>query len=100
MEKEPDIEKIESEMKKAWRDRPTAPVPDEWMDRVMDSVHNAADHQSPLLSIVKKCALLAASAVILFLILIPKDMLSTDKSLVQLIMQDPAGFLNNLPLAF
>ena len=100
MEQNPDTNKLESEMKEAWRNRPSPRIPEDWMDKVMDSVHQAADQKSPLQSIVLRCALLAAGAAIMSLILIPKDALNTDKSLVQLIMQDPAGFLTNLPMGF
>ena len=100
MEQDPEINKLESRMKKAWRDRPSSKIPEKWQEGVMDAVHGLADKPSPLPNIVLKRALLAASAAVLFLILIPKEMLSSDNSLVQLIMQDPAGFLSNLPLDF
>lgn len=110
MKPNPDINKLETEMGKTWRDRPSPEIPYGWREKVMDSVRQVSgsqasgsqtnNHQNPIHKIVFKCAVLAASAALLFLILIPKDVLSTDQSLFQLIMQDPAGFLSNLPIGF
>ncbi|MFH2002061.1 MAG: hypothetical protein ABIK28_20475 [Planctomycetota bacterium] len=106
MKKDPEIERLESEVREAWRNRPAPQIPESWMGKVMDSVHNAARSDpvpaaiNALQRIAWKCAALSACAALAFLAFVPDKMLHPSDALVRLIMQDPAGFLRNLPFDF
>jgi len=107
MKKDLELDKLEAELKRAWRQSSETQIPDGWMNRVMASVHKAASRRNPSPEadqayhrIVFRCATLAACVALVFVVLIPKNALNPSNELVRLVMQDPAGFLRQLPFDF
>ena len=102
MEKEPDIDKLESKLQEAWKDMSAPPVPEDWQAGVMKAVHGrGAAGANPLFQkILWRCAALTAAAAGLLFLLVPNDMLRPTSEIFRLIMLDPAGFLTNLPIDF
>lgn len=102
MDKERKIDKLEQRLRDAWR-RSEAPSPPEgWKAGVMDAVR-AADPPRANHFVERtlwRTALTAACVAIVALVVIPAGTLEITQEVVRLVLLDPAGFLNDLPIEF
>ena len=95
MEEKKALERLEAEMREAWRNTPESGIPEGWRESVMREI-SATRHNN----VLWKCAVIAACAACACALIVPARALSIDDELIRLIMQDPTGILRNLPIGF